>query len=378
MSGFRIFTIRGIPIRLHWSFLIVLPFLAFAFSRTFRTAALVADVPPEQLVGTPILWGLGVALALFASVLVHELAHSLYALRKGGRVRGITLLMVGGISEIAEPPEKARQEAMMALVGPLVSLALGGLFFLVHAVAERASFNLRFAFFYLGSLNVFLGVFNLLPAFPMDGGRILRALLTDRMGAVRATNVASRVGKVFAILFGAWGLLSFNMFLVLIAFFVFMGAEAETRSVMVRALLGRLHVGDMMQRGILMLPADVSVDTAAERMLRERTMAYAVMEGAQLIGVVTLDDVQKVPVDQRGGVPVRAIVTQVQPVSPSDDATTALRLMTERDLPVLAVVEGGLVVGTVSRDDIGRTLKLSELEATQQANHHRVPRPVMP
>jgi CBS domain-containing protein len=267
---------------------------------------------------------------------------------------------------------------MMALVGPLVSLALGGLFFLVHAVAERASFNLRFAFFYLGSLNVFLGVFNLLPAFPMDGGRILRALLTDRMGAVRATNVASRVGKVFAILFGAWGLLSFNMFLVLIAFFVFMGAEAETRSVMVRALLGRLHVGDMMQRGILMLPADVSVDTAAERMLRERTMAYAVMEGAQLIGVVTLDDVQKVPVDQRGGVPVRAIVTQVQPVSPSDDATTALRLMTERDLPVLAVVEGGLVVGTVSRDDIGRTLKLSELEATQQANHHRVPRPVMP
>lgn len=371
MGGFRIFTIRGIPIRLHWSFLIVLPFLAFAFSRTFRTAALVADVPPDQLVGSPLLWGLGVALALFASVLVHELAHSLYALQRGGRVRGITLLMVGGVSEISEPPEKARQEAVMALVGPLVSLALGGVFFLVHRYSDWASFNLRFAFFYLGSLNVFLGVFNLLPAFPMDGGRILRALLTDRMGAVRATSVASRVGKGFAVLFGLWALVSFNMFLLLLAFFVFIGAEAETRTVMVRAILGGLRVGDIMQRGVSMLPGEITVDAAAEQMLRDRTTAYVVMEGGGAVGVLTLDDLQKVPADQRAVVTVRAIVTPVAPVSASADATTALRLMSERDVPLVVVGDGGMVLGTLSRDDIARTLKLSELEATQHANHQR-------
>src|SRR5262245_17295929 len=101
MDGFRIGTIRGIPIRVHFTFLLVLPLLAFGFARSFRAAAGLADVPPEQLSGRPWVWGLGVAIALFASVLVHELAHSLYALRKGGRVRGITLLMIGGVSQLS-------------------------------------------------------------------------------------------------------------------------------------------------------------------------------------------------------------------------------------------------------------------------------------
>ena len=374
MGGFRILTIRGIPIRLHWSFLIVLPFLAFAFSRTFRTAALVADVPPDQLVGSPLLWGLGVAVALFVSVLVHELAHSLYALRKGGRVRGITLLMVGGVSEISEPPEKARQEAVMALVGPLVSLVLGGLFFAVHAASAAVSFNLRFAFFYLGTLNVFLGLFNLLPAFPMDGGRILRALLTDRMGAIRATTVASRGGKVFAVFFGLWGLVTFNIFLLLVAFFVFIGAEAETRAVMVRAILGGLRVGDIMERGVLPLTGEMTVGAAAEQMLRDRRTVYVVVDQGRAIGVLSLEDLQRIPLEQRFAVAIRAVVPEAAPVSAADDATTALRLMSERDLSVVVVVEGGTVVGTLSREDIARTLKLSELEATQHAGH----RPLSP
>jgi len=365
MTGFRIATIRGIPIRIHFTFLLVLPFLAFAFARAFRSAAELADVPPEQLGGTPWLWGLGVALALFASVLVHELAHSLYALRKGGRVRDITLLMIGGVSQLTEPPREARHEAVMALVGPLVSLGLGGLFYLLHLAAARASFDLRFALFYIGSLNLFLGVFNLLPAFPMDGGRILRAVLATRMGMVRATHIASRIGKLFAVGFAIWGFLTFNMLLLLIAFFVFVGANAETNAVMVKALLGRLHVRDVMSDQVLAVPADLSVYEAAERMLRERRLAFAVTVEGQPVGLVTLDAIQAVPPERRAELRARDIIVETPPLSPGDDAAVALRTMGETDLPLLAVAEDGRLVGTVSREDIARSLALGELEETQ-------------
>ena len=365
MGGFRIGTIRGIPIRIHWTFLLVLPVLAFAFSRAFRAATNLAAVPPELLSGSPLLWGVALALALFASVLVHELAHSLYALRKGGKVRAITLLMIGGVSQISEAPKKTRDEAVMALVGPVTSLALGLLFYLVHSFAGRADFNLRFAVFYLGSLNLFLGVFNLLPAFPMDGGRILRALLAGRFGLVRATNIASSVGKVFAVLFALWGFVSFNMFLVLIAFFVFVGADAEKQAVVVKALLGRLRVRDVMSTRLCSVADDVSVRDAAERMLRERRLALATTVDGRPVGLITLDAVQAVPPERRAETPARSIAVEIPPLSPEDDVAKALQLMTERNLPQLAVAEDGNVVGSISRDDVVRGLRLTELEATQ-------------
>jgi Zn-dependent protease/predicted transcriptional regulator len=367
MSGFRIGTIRGIPIRIHITFLLVLPLLAFAFRRAFLEAASYAEVPPERLAGSPWLWGLGMAVALFVSVLIHELAHSLYALRKGGRVEDITLLMIGGVSQISEPPKEARQEAVMALVGPLASLALGGALYALHALSSALSFNLRFALFYLGGLNVFLGLFNLLPAFPMDGGRILRSILVSRMGAVRATHVASRVGKVFAVLFGIWGFLSFNMFLLLIAFFVFVGAEGESRAVMAKALLGRLRVHDVMRDQVPTLSPDITVYEAAEWMLRERRIAFAVglERDGQAVGLVTLESVQSVPPERRAQVLVREIAVRVTPLSPSDDAASAFRVMSETDAPQIPVAEEGHLVGSVSREDVVRELKLTELESTQ-------------
>ena len=234
MGGFKIGSIRGIPIRIHITFLFVLPILALGFGRAFGVAARVAGVPPEQITGSPILWGVGVALALFASVLLHELGHSLYALRKGGRVRDITLLMIGGVSQISQMPRESKDEAMMAFIGPLVSIVLGIALYGLHAVSGGVSFAAQFGLFYVAGLNLFLGLFNLLPAFPMDGGRILRALLSPRVGAVRATRIAATIGKVFAGLFCAWGLFSFNLLLVLIGFFVFVGAQSEQRAVMMK------------------------------------------------------------------------------------------------------------------------------------------------
>jgi Zn-dependent protease len=377
LGGFRIATIRGIPIRIHFTFLLVLPFLVFGFARAIRSAAVLADVPPERLSGSPWLWGLGLALALFASVLVHELAHAFYARRKGGKVKGITLLMIGGVAQISEPPRSSRAEAIMALVGPLVSLALGALFTLGHVATARLSFSLSFALFYLGSLNLFLGVFNLLPAFPMDGGRVLRSLLARRVGVVRATHIAARVGKVFAVLFAIWGFLSFNMLLLLIAFFVFVGADGEARAVTAKAMLEGLRVRDVMNRTALTVAADVPVREAGELMLRERGLAVVVMSAAHPIGLLTLEAVQAVPPALRGETFARDVAVVTPPVAPTDEAAAALRLMTEGALPALPVAEEGHLVGTVTRDDVERGLKLSQLEATQRGDT-RWPAPPRP
>jgi Zn-dependent protease/predicted transcriptional regulator len=366
-GAFQIATLRGIPIRIHFSFLLVLPFLAWLFGQVFLSAADVADVPPQQLVGSPYLWGLGLAVALFLSVLVHELAHSFYALAKGGHVSDITLLMIGGVSRITRMPERHKQEAVMALVGPLTSLALGGLGLGAYVLLEDLrSFNLRFALFYLGYLNLFLGFFNLLPAFPMDGGRILRALLTGPMGRRKATQVAGMFGKGFAVLFGLFGLVSGNMVLILIAFFVYLGAESEVREVLMQSLLARVRVGELMMARTSAVEGRASLAEVAARMRSERRRALPVVEDGRVVGLVTLAQVRQVPAQRWREVQAREAAQQVPRLTPEASAWEAMQEMGQRRLPQLPVVQDeGALVGTVTQDDILRGLELRELEDTE-------------
>jgi Zn-dependent protease/predicted transcriptional regulator len=376
MTGYRIGTIAGIPIRIHVSFLIALPLIAFGFAGVFRQAAELAGVPAGRIAGGSWIWGLAVALLLFASVLVHELAHSLYALHKGGRVRDIVLLLIGGVSQIEETPRAPRHEAVMALVGPLVSLALGAAFFLAHVVAPADWFAIRFGLFYLAVLNGILGVFNLLPAYPMDGGRILRALLLGRMGTVRATLVAATVGKIFAVAFGILGLLGGNFFLILIAFFVYIGAQGESRGVLVKAAIGHLRVFDLMTPNVAAAPEDLSVREAVELMLRERREALVVMRDGQPVAVVTPADIKKVDPGARAGTTIAAVARPAAALSPDDPASEVLRIMAETDVPQVAVVDGGQLVGTVGRIDVARALELSDLETSLRRRPPRLrPRP---
>ena len=366
-GAFRIATLRGIPIRVHYTFLFILPLLAWSFSQAFRGAARAADVPPEQLVGHPLLWGLGIAVALFLSVLVHELAHSLYALHKDGEVSDITLMMIGGVSHITRMPERPRHEALMALAGPVTSLAIGaGSLGIAALLGDAGSFNLRFAFFYLGSLNIFLGFFNLLPAFPMDGGRILRALLTTKLGPVRATRVAGQVGKGFAVLFGLYALMSGNFVLLFIAFFVFMGADAESRQVSVRAVLERVPVGELLVARTESVEADTSLREVVERMHLERRRALPVVEAGRVVGLVTLALVRQVPVPRLAEVRVRDVAQEVPRITPTSTAWEALEAMGTRGLPQLPVVgEDGLLLGTVTREDVQKAMELREREDRQ-------------
>jgi Zn-dependent protease len=365
-GSFRIGTIRGIPIRIHFTFLLILPFLAMSFGRVIANAALAAGVPPDRLAGPSWAWGTLVALALFASVLVHELAHSLYALRKGGRVRDITLLVIGGVSQISEPPRGARQEAMMAFVGPLTSLGLGAaLFAIAAALRGTASFNLQFAFFHLATLNVALGLFNLLPAFPMDGGRVLRGLLVGRMGLIRATRVAAGLGMAFAALFAFGGVASGNLFLALIGFFVFVGAQAESRSVLVKTLLGELRVRDFVTLDPRAVSPSSSLDEVAERMIRERRRAFPVVDGERVIGVVSLDAVRRGSADDRGRRTAGEAMWPTAGLDAGEELLRALPAFAESRATILPVVEDGRLVGVLAHADVARGLELRELEVSR-------------
>ena len=373
--GFRVLTIRGIPIRIHVTFLLVLPFLAYAFGQSFSAAARMAGVPEQGLSGSPWTWGLLVALALFASVLVHELAHSLYAVSHGGKVRSITLLMIGGVSELAEIPRRPAQEAWMALAGPATSLAVAAACFALHrSLGNAGSFDARFGLFLVGQLNLMLGLFNLLPAFPMDGGRILRALLVRSQGHVQATRTAATVGKAFAGLFAVAGLLSGNVLLVVVAFFVFIGAGAEQHGETVRAALGDMRVAELMTAPPPAVgPGDTLYDVG-ERMIRENRLFFPVVDSGRLVGTLSPEAIERIRLEDRKATLAGQVMGPAAAVGPGERAADLLRAFAEHRTPELAVVEEGHLVGMVSQLDVSRALRLHELVESQHPASGLTPR----
>lgn len=223
-GSFQIAKIRGIPIRVHLTLVIVLPLLGAGLADEFMTNAW--------------LWGLLTAVGLFISVALHELGHSFVSIAKGYPVRDILLLPIGGVAQLARMPERPRDEFQVAIAGPLVSLALFGALrtSAPWAAALHYPSLARFAYL-LGIINLQLFLFNLLPSFPMDGGRILRAWLTPRKGRLVATRIAARLGKIMALIFGVLGIfglpgvVSSNLLLVVIAVFIYTAASAEYRLV---------------------------------------------------------------------------------------------------------------------------------------------------
>ena len=366
-TGFRIATIRGIPIHVHFAFLIVLPFLAYEFGRGLGTYARLARVPVEKLGGPPWLWGLGLVVALFASVLVHELAHSICAIRAGGAVKGITLLPIGGVSELARGPATVAHEAGIALVGPATSLLLGAAFHVVYWLAYPRNAALAFASYCLGYLNVSLGVFNLLPAFPMDGGRILRGLLARKRGAVAATQIAARVGKGFAALFAIAGFLSGNVILMLVALFVFMGAQAEQTMVVARVVLGDLRVREIVTPHPQAVAAGETLYDVGEKMIHDRQLAFPVTDDGRVLGILTLDRVEHFPLEQRRATSAADAVEAAPAIDLDEPVMDALQTLGERRLPALPVVHEGRLVGTLSRSEVVRGLRLREFELSQHA-----------
>lgn len=358
--------VYGIPIRVHYSFLFILPLVVVTFARTFgdyADAAIWAGIPVSQLRGSRWLWGTLLALSLFASVVLHELSHAWMAIRKGGKVNDITLIMIGGVTHVAEPPREPHHESIMALVGPLTSFALAGLCYVAYWLLQvTTAYSLSFALFYLAGINFTLGAFNLIPAFPMDGGRILRGLLVQRMGVVRATEVAARLGKVFAVLFVLISLFTLNFVLMLIAFFIYMGAEAEAAQVVAKSVLGDVRVRDLMDAPSP-IESKATLEAASNHMRVTRQLALPVMSAGRLDGVISLDDIKQVPPGQRAHTLVTMVMRPADHCALNDNLWDVLRKMSAQHLALLPVLDRDQLVGTVAHDDIARALRLHELQS---------------
>jgi Zn-dependent protease len=353
--------VRGIPIRLHFTLLFFLPYVAFIVAMQFRIVADFLGVDPSTLVLPPLAWGVLLALGLFVGILLHELGHSFVAISSGARVRSITLMMLGGVSQITDEIRSPAREAWMAVAGPLVSFAISGLSYLLFMALLGVSGDLSVAALVFALINLVIGIFNLLPAFPMDGGRILRAAFTPWLGRLRATRLAARIGQAMAILLGIAGLTVLsNPLLILIAFFIFMGASMEARMVEARESLTGVRMEALVDPRIGRTHAHVLLADVADAMLQQNLVACLV-SGAEGEGpgLITVWDLERIR-GQKRLQPVGELARKRYPVAKTaDDVATVIRnLHEELGSVILVIGEGGEPKGVVTAEDMMRAARL--------------------
>jgi Zn-dependent protease/predicted transcriptional regulator len=374
-GSFRIGRLFGIPILIHYTFILVIPLFAWIIgSQIALTADMIKEiflVPVDTSLMTegyiPYLVGIIVALGLFAGVLLHELAHSLVARYKGIRINSITLMIFGGIASMEEGVPDPKAELPMAFIGPITSLVVGlvcsGIVYAIPTlISNPADGGIGvFVFGYLGILNIILCAFNLLPAFPMDGGRVLRAWLATRMPVYRATKIAADIGKGFAIIFGIIGLFS-NPFLILIALFIYIGASSESTAVKYSFLLQNVTVGDMMSSPVTTVSPTQPLREVITMMYSSKHLGFPVVERDTLVGMITLADVNRTSSIDREAMQVRDIMTR-DPVTlpPSAPVIDALKIMSARNFGRIPVVQDGKILGIVTRTDIIKVTELKQI-----------------
>jgi Zn-dependent protease len=340
-------------------------------SLQYRTLARSMGIDPTTTALSPIAWGVILAVGLFVAITLHELAHSLVAVQSGVKVRSITLMMLGGVSSIERDVSPLR-EAWMAFAGPLVSfLIAAGAYLLYRTVGDSP--DLAVALLWFALTNAFVGGFNLLPAFPMDGGRVLRGLLASRLGIVRATNIATRTGQVLAVLFAIWGFLNFNVILMLIAAFIYLGAAGERARFNTRDVLHGLPVSQFMNDRLGDAYAGESAADVAGRLLANNLIGARVASaptssewtrtqrngGIPTLGVVTAWDLAP---DGEAGSPnigdkVRVDLPRVQS---DEDASRALDMFLGGQANAVIVVDHDQrIVGLLTQEDVQRALALA-------------------
>ncbi len=363
-SSLRLFTIRGIEVGVHYSWLIVFALVTWSLS---------AYVFPREAtnLSTVDYWVLGAitSLLLFASVLIHELSHSFVALSRGMEAKSITLFIFGGVSNLSGDAKEPSTEFWVAIVGPLASFVLAALAWLLAAVVNEPRVDLVAN--YLVYINISLGLFNLVPGFPLDGGRVLRAILWRVTGNQRsATEWAGTAGKLVA-----WGMFAigvvmlFNgqivggVWLAAIAWFLHSAASGAVQQQVFEARLAHVKVGDVVQ------PVEVSVMpgvTVAELidgyLLPHNLRAVPVIDG-RLVGIVSVDDIMRVPPAVRGNVIVAEVMggrDRVHVVAADSSVQDAIELLAEHELDQLVVMDGDRFVGFLTRADVMRQLQLRE------------------
>ena len=368
MRNLTLGSVWGIPIRLNISLIVFLPILAWLLGSGEQIGVYVGVInglwpgsldPATFQVGARS-WTIGVlgAAGLFVSVAVHELGHAWAALRYGIRTESITLWLLGGLASLESMPKEWNRELWIALAGPATSLLLAGLFALSLQAVPAGAPVVIFTLGFLASINVVLAGFNLLPAFPMDGGRVLRALLARNRPYASATRLAARVGTIFALLFVVMGVLSFQIVLLLVGLFIYVAATSESRTVLTEELLEGLTV-----RSLATTEPSVDVDEPAsqllDRLLAARRTDLLVRDGETIVGVVRAGALRQLAPAEFETTPVSALVATDLPRLDADlGAFEALVAMNQAGGDVALVEEGGRVVGAISAADFAAALAL--------------------
>lgn len=363
-NAFKIGKAFGIDLKVHWAFFLLPAIIGFFVYQSTQSVASTAI-------------SVGIIIALFVCVLLHELGHSVVAQRLGIDVQDITLLPIGGLARMKTIPEKPGDEVRIAVAGPLVNVVLAPLFFapaLLLGVDFTSFANPLFGevesvaqiLFYLGILNVFLAVFNMIPAFPMDGGRVLRGILASRFGAVRATDISASIGQLLAAAAFLFGIIFFQPVLVLIAVFVFFGASGEAQMVRQRETMRGLSVADVMgtKRRTETITPYHNFGQVLDTVIHGYQEDFPVVdESGRLVGIVTRNEIMSAAHSSDKFLTVRDLMkTDFPTVSPDADLfTDGQRMLQESGMRALPVVADGELVGMLTTEDIGQASLLNRL-----------------
>lgn len=379
-TGFRIGKIFGIPLYLHASWFIIFALITFSLATQFQAQR--PGWSPAQY------WILGIIVSLlfFASVVFHELGHSVVAMHYRIPVLSITLFVFGGLARIGREPESAKQEFNIAIAGPLASFLLAGGFYLVKSFS-LAGGEFEASAFWLSWINFLLGAFNLIPGFPMDGGRILRAIVWwIKRDFTMATRIASRTGQVIAyamIIAGIWGVVGRGqvaqaiggwvggLWLAFIGWFLLSAAQGNYAQVAIRSTLDGLRAADIMSRDVPTVPRDISLEDYVHEVLRTGRRCHVVTGNGMAVGLVTLHRVQNFPREDWANTSVQAAMlpqAKIHWVMPGEPVLGVLERMQNEDINQMPVLEEGHIIGMIARDSILRVI-----QTRLQASHFAEP-----
>lgn len=358
-GGISIGRVFGIPIRLNYSWFIIFIVVTWALS-----AGYFHYTYPGWSLAARVAAGVLTSLLFFGSVLAHELMHSIVAQRAGIPVRSITLFIFGGVSELAEEPKRPGDELRMTLAGPLTSLVLGGICWAIwFGVRNTTSFVTGIAF-WLGWINVSLAVFNIIPGFPLDGGRVLRALIWRHTNNLRrATRIAAGIGRIVGYLLvfaGVWLVFQGNwvngVLLAFMGWFLENAAVGSYRQVALTHTLKGHKVSEVMTRECSMVRPELSIEELVHGyVLNTGRRCFPVTAENRVLGLVTIHNVKAVPRQEWQVRTVKDIMTPLEKlkwVGPEQDLSTVLEMMTESDINQVPVMENGQIVGMIARDNL--------------------------
>jgi Zn-dependent protease/predicted transcriptional regulator len=365
LGSLKLGKIAGIEVAIHWSWL----FIFFLVTWSFADGVL-DHFFPEWSAARRWTAGVVVSLIFFASILLHELSHSLVARRQGIDVKGITLFVFGGVASLGREVQTAGQEFAIAVAGPLMSLALAALFGIGWAVLRAPAPGVAGISAHLAIINAAIAAFNMLPGFPLDGGRVFRSLVWWRgRNLLAATRTASRTGEGIAYLLMGVGVVFFflgslinGVWFIVIGMFLRNASSASYAQVLAETALRGVTAADVSHTDFRVVPPNISIQELVDwHVLSENVRCFPVVTGDELLGMITLKDVRRVPREEWAHTSVYSVMTpfeRVRAVSPREDLHRVMQIMAEADVNQVPVVEGRLLVGMVFRSDILRLIQV--------------------